>query len=157
MICGSGIFHTAVFQSTLIVAVELKAQLQEETSLRPIMLRLDLLAVLEDSKQFSLRCIEAGETNIKGYLFDSMVGSQIDGLKHSLQQEELRELIVKATEDAMEICLLLLEKMHATDQGSEDQTTVDDRPEIFLSEDWYLLVSSLFASLVPFTPALAVG
>lgn len=152
-ICGSGFFRTAVFQATLIIAAELKAQLQEEASLGPVMLRPDLLAVLQDSKHFSLQCIKAGETNTKGYLFSCLVASQIDGLKRGLGQDELRELIVQAAGDAMEICLPLLEKMHEAGQEREDQITVTNKDGMFLGrsseaiEDWDFLVSPAVVSL----------
>lgn len=145
-LCGSGFFRTAAFHATLVVAVELKWQLQEDASLGTTMLRPDLLALLENSKRFSLRCIEAGETNIKGYLFNCLVASHIDGLKRGLEQDELRGRIVTAAEDAVEICLALLRKMHKPAESGDDQTIdeggcgmlLTQTPEV--TEDWDLLV-----------------
>ncbi|ORY54727.1 uncharacterized protein BCR38DRAFT_357615 [Pseudomassariella vexata] len=63
--CGSGFYRT----------------LQEEQGLGPLSVRADLVCVVEDAKTWCLRCIESGETNIKGYLHMCIIGGQIDGLR----------------------------------------------------------------------------
>ena len=78
-VCGFGFFRTVAIQASFLIAVELKIQLQKGDSLGPVPLRPDLLSVLDDAKAWSLRCIEAGETNIKGYLLMCLVAAQIEG------------------------------------------------------------------------------
>ena len=58
--------------------------MQEEESVGPVPLQPDLFSVLDDAKAWSLRCIEAGETNIKGYLLLSIFATQIKGLMQGL-------------------------------------------------------------------------
>lgn len=142
--CGSGFFRTVAFQASFIIAVELKTQLQEEESLRPVPLRPDLLAVLDDAKTWSLRCIEAGETNVKGYLLMCILAAQIKGLMQGLGKDEFPELLVKTAEEAEERCLPMLEEMAAQGQteGTVDglnQMSVNMPHE--LMEDWDFIVS----------------
>lgn len=67
-ICGAGFFRSAPVMASLAIAVELRTHLLEEESLGPKAPRPDLLAILYDAKDWSLKRIEAGETNIKGHL-----------------------------------------------------------------------------------------
>jgi hypothetical protein len=142
--CGSGFFRTVAMQAALLIAVELRTQLQEEECLGPVTLRPDLLCVLDDAKTWCLECIEAGETNIKGYLLMCVVAAQIEGLIGGLEKDELGKLLVKAAEDAVERCLPMLEKM--APQGRVDgsvaglrQTSFNTPPEVM--EDWDFMVS----------------
>lgn len=111
--CGSAaaFFRSAAFHANLTVAQELKTQLREQESLGPAMLRPDLLSVLEDAKHFALQCVDAGETNVKGYLFICLIAAQIHSLQHGMGQEEVRHAVIQAVEDALEICLHRLEQM----------------------------------------------
>lgn len=107
--CGGGYLRTASFQATFILAGELLTQLKEEEGLGPIALRPDLLAVLRESRDWSFRCIEAGETNIKGYLLNCLLATFIDGLMRGLRKHELPELLLKTAEDAATRCSAILE------------------------------------------------
>ncbi|OAA73015.1 Transcription factor [Akanthomyces lecanii RCEF 1005] len=111
--CGSSaaFFRSAAFHANLTVALELKTQLREQESLGPAMLRPDLLSVLEDAKYFALKCVDAGELNVKGYLFICLITAQIHSLQHGMDQEEVRHAILKAVEDALDVCLHKLEQM----------------------------------------------
>ncbi|KFY03148.1 hypothetical protein O988_01680, partial [Pseudogymnoascus sp. VKM F-3808] len=62
--CGSGFFRTVAMQATLLIAVELRTQVQEAAGLSSPTLRPDLVAVLEDNKAWLLRCTEVDEMNI---------------------------------------------------------------------------------------------
>jgi hypothetical protein len=143
-VCGSGFFRNVAIQASLLIAVELKTQLQEEESLGPVSLRLDLLSVLDDAKAWSLQCIEAGETNIKGYLLLCLIAAQIEGLMRGIGKDEFPELLVKAAEEAEERCLPILEEK-ATQ--SQTEGTVDDLNQMSLNilsepiEDWDFMVS----------------
>ena len=137
--CGSGFFRTSAFQASLLVAMELKAQLEEEKdSLGPVALRPDLMSILTEAKVWSLRCIEAGETNMKGYLGSCVILAQIQGLLRRVGEDELAELLIKAAEEAEEMALLILEAKAGGRQSDEDCLSM---PFDFL-EDWDLAVSS---------------
>lgn len=145
-ICGSGFLRTIAIQACFIIAVELKTQLQEETSLGPVLLRPDLLRVLEETKAWNLRCIEAGEVNMKGYLFICLVTAHIDALRQGLVKEDIAKFLVKAAEDAQEKCIKILEQIAAQGQNEElvaadglSQMSLSTPPE--LMEDWDFMVS----------------
>ena len=136
--CSSGFFPSAVFQADLIVAAELKSQLREEASLGPVMLRPDLVDLLEDSKRFSLRCIEAGETNVKRYLFRCLVVAYIEGLRGGLEEGELREVVVGEVEEAVGGCVPILEGMVGGRDGGGDVGLVELTEDG--TDDWHFLV-----------------
>ncbi|OAR02830.1 hypothetical protein LLEC1_01601 [Akanthomyces lecanii] len=111
--CGSAaaFFRSAAFHANLTVALELKTQLREQESLGPAMLRPDLLSVLEDAKDFTLQCVDAGETNVKGYLFICLITAQIYSLQYGMGQDEVQQAILRAVEDALDVSLHKLEQM----------------------------------------------
>ena len=149
--CASGFYRTVAMQAAVLIAGEVRAQLQEEDSLGPILLRPDLFCVLEDAKAWCLRSIEAGETNIKGYLLVCIIAAQIDGLIQGIGEAELRELLVKAVEDAEERCLPVLEGMATqgqTEGNVEWLRQISLNPEPEPMEDWDFMVSTASA----FTP-----
>lgn len=113
--CGNGFLRTSTFQASFLLAGELLNQFKEEEGLGPVTLRPDLLAVLNEAKDWSFRCIEAGETNIKGYMLNCLLASYLDGLMRGLDQPELSELLIKRAEDAEATCSAILEQ--ATLQG----------------------------------------
>jgi hypothetical protein len=142
-LCGSGSFRTSSMQAVFLIAAELKTQVQEETStLGPMSLRRDLYSVLQEAKKWSLHCIEAGETNIKGYLFLCLVCAQINGLMRGLSREELPTVLLEAADEAEAGCLSILEgKIDAAtvDTNSQDDMGIDPVSEIMA--DWSLMVS----------------
>ncbi|KAK0384093.1 hypothetical protein NLU13_8182 [Sarocladium strictum] len=120
--CSAGFYPTVAIQAALLIAVELRTQLQEEDIfLGPAMLRPDLFSVLNEAKAWCLRALEAGETNVKGYLLMSLVAAQIEGLMRGLGKAELSELMIKAAENVEEICWPILRGIHAA-LGQEDGT-----------------------------------
>ncbi|KAJ5613194.1 hypothetical protein N7510_006388 [Penicillium lagena] len=125
--CGCGPFRTAAMQSCLLIASELKAQLQEEYSLGLVPVRRDLLCVIEDYKNWYLKCMEAGETNTKGYLVTCLVYTQINALMMGASKEKLPYMLLQAAEDAMSVCLSILE-----DKAGEGQ---DNGVEFDISND----------------------
>lgn len=147
--CGSGFYRTVAVEATLLIAVELRAQLEENESLSPVILRPDLLSVMEDSKTWGLRCIEAGVTNIKGHLLSSIVAAHIEGLIQGIGKDQLTAVLVRAAEDSLERTLPMLEAMLA--QGQDDgnvhelhQMSLNTSPEA--TENWDFLTSdSLFS------------
>ncbi|KAF2184010.1 hypothetical protein K469DRAFT_784764 [Zopfia rhizophila CBS 207.26] len=144
-VCSSGFYPTVAIHAALLIALELRTQLQEEESLSPVPLRPDLLSVLDDAKAWCLRVIKAGETNVKGYLLMSVVSAQIEGLMRGLGKDEVAELLAKAVENVEERCLPILEEMAAA-QG-QGEGAVDGLQQVSLAtpveamEDWGFMIS----------------
>lgn len=142
-VCGSGFYRTVSLQASILISVEARTQLQEE-SLGPVSVRPDLLPVVEDVKTWSFRCIEAGETNIKGYLLTHAIKAQIEGLMRGQGKDEVVRSLAKAVDDAEELCFPVLQEMAA--QAQVEGTVVDhayqspsDTPH-GVSEGWDFLV-----------------
>lgn len=110
--CGSGMFRTGSMQAVVLVAAELRAQLQEEASLGAPLVRADYLSVVEEAKRWCLRCIEAGEINMKGYLLLWAIDAQIRCGLEQAGGNEAMDRMVRAAEDALGRCLPLLEAMN---------------------------------------------
>lgn len=109
--CGNGELRTTTFQASFLLADELVNQVREEEGLGPVTLRPDLLAVLSEAKDWSFRCIEAGETNVKGYMLNCLLAVNVDGLMRGLGKEELSKLLIQTAEDAESRCSAVLESM----------------------------------------------
>ncbi|KIW63974.1 hypothetical protein PV04_08934 [Phialophora macrospora] len=149
--CCSGFVRNVAFQASFIVAAELRAQLCEYESClpRPPPLRQDLVAVLEDAQSLMLRCVEAGETNIKNYLLLSVLSAQIGGLLRGLPRDAFPPLLTQSAEDAITTCLATLEK-NAT-LNRQQETTLDTaalgqispKPSMDSLEGWDFLFSDL--------------
>lgn len=110
---GAGFCRNAGIQVSMLLLAELRAQLKEEaeTSFCPV-IRPDLLAMVTEAKEWTLRSIHAGETNVKGYLFASMVSAQIEAMMKGLEREEaLARALVEAAEEVVDRCVPLLEEM----------------------------------------------
>ncbi|KAF7623754.1 hypothetical protein F9C07_5260 [Aspergillus flavus] len=115
-ICGTGYLRVFGMQASLAIAAELSTQLQEEERLGPVFLRADLLSMVQESKEWLFRAIEAGETNIKGYLLIELIEARIAGLRQGLARDQLVMLLLKAAAEAEARCLRILEKMAAQGQ-----------------------------------------
>ncbi|KAI0385597.1 putative C6 transcription factor [Hypomontagnella monticulosa] len=109
--CASGFFRIVAVQAHVLIATELTAQLREEETLGPGLVRQDLMPIMEEAKTWALQCIEAGETSIKGYFLVCLLAAQIEGLMQGLGKEELGKFMVKAAEESEERCLPLIEEM----------------------------------------------
>ncbi|KAL4818056.1 hypothetical protein BDW67DRAFT_190158 [Aspergillus spinulosporus] len=147
--CSSGFYPGAVSHAAIMIAMELRAQLQEDAGLNPVPLRPDLLSVLDDVKAWCLRVIEAGETNVKGYLLMSLVVAQVRGLMDGLRDggDQMKEALVLAVEEAGKTCLPILERMaRAHDQDRDwGAEVVDDIPADIM-DNWDFKISDSVAS-----------
>ncbi|ORY19557.1 hypothetical protein BCR34DRAFT_471780 [Clohesyomyces aquaticus] len=121
VICAAGFFRTSAMQASCIIAAELRAQLQEEESLSPssVLARPDLLTVLEDSKTWALRCIAAGETNMKGYFCLCLMSAQTEGLMRRLSKEGIESLLADAAVASVKRCVPMLEDMAGGGRNEE--------------------------------------
>ncbi|KAI1381309.1 putative C6 transcription factor [Hypoxylon crocopeplum] len=148
-VCSSGFVRIAVLQASLLVASELRAQLREEETLGPGLVRQDLVSVLDEAKLWSLQCIEAGETSIKGYFLACIVAAQIEGLMQGLGKEELPNYILRAAEESEDICIPMLEEMAARGQTEGAAEGLDNTSPFTpsqLLEDWDFEVSQSYLS-----------
>ncbi|KAI8180774.1 Transcription factor lepE [Colletotrichum sp. SAR 10_86] len=128
--CSSGFYQTATFHAALLIALDLRSQLQEEEEyslLGPKPLRPDLMSVMEEARMWCLRVIEAGETNVKGYLLMNLVAAQIRSMVGLMKKDEVAGELIKAVEGAEEKCLPILERM-AEEVGMDaaGAETIDD-------------------------------
>ncbi|KAK4868365.1 hypothetical protein LT330_007087 [Penicillium expansum] len=141
---GSGFFHTPFLHSSFIIAIELKSQFLEEEGLGPVSIRPDLLSVIHDAKALSLKYIKIGETNIKGYLFMSLVSTQLDALMQGVSKDEIPKLLIKAAEEAEDKCLSILEPMAAKGQNENIGETPEAESTTSLPDminDWDSMMS----------------
>ena len=144
--CGTGQPRTAAWQASALIVVELRALLQEDGALSPTTVRPDLVSILYEAKAWSWRCIEAGETSIKGYMMMALLVAQIEGLIRRTTLDELPLLMVKAAEEAEERCITLLEQSAArgqtdTDTHATNQSTFNTPFEMM--GDWDFLVGRI--------------
>lgn len=162
-VCSSGFYPTVAIHAALLIAVELRTQLQEEESLLgPPTLRPDLFSVLDDAKAWCLRVLEAGETNVKGYLLMSLVTAQIEGLMRGMEMNDVAGLMVKAAENLEEKCLPILQEISAV-LGQEQRAGAGgaadglqqaslDAPGEAMEEDWGFMVSTAARSVTIYLP-----
>ncbi|KAK4937112.1 hypothetical protein LTR10_022164 [Elasticomyces elasticus] len=140
---GCGFFRTIVFQAACIIAAEVRAQLREQESLTTV--RPDLLAIVYEEKVQCLKSIEAGETNIKGYLYLSLVCTQLEMIKRGLKEEEHAELLVKSAEEALDKVLPILEEKAGQTRCQDETDPLDPfslvTPADF-GEEWDFMVSA---------------
>jgi hypothetical protein len=142
--CGAGFFRAFTFHASTFLAVELRAQYQEEDSVpRP-----DLLQIPNDAAELVVQCVEAGETGIKGYLLLRVLEAQIDAIKKRVPKEEMIVVLGKAAEDAISYCLPILERIAgAQDSSTEDSieaASFDFQVSPDFMEDWDLVMSDVF-------------
>ncbi|KAL1868871.1 hypothetical protein VTK73DRAFT_3451 [Phialemonium thermophilum] len=161
--CGSGFFRTVAVQASLMVAAELRTQLLEEEEaggLGPAPLRPDLLAVLDEARTWQFRCLEAGETNMKGYLFACLIAAEIDALSRGCGVGDRAKLLLRAAEEAADRCLALLQNVAAQMETRDDEGTTPgaagtamavgsslDSTPAEIVEDWDFMISDPIFSL----------
>jgi hypothetical protein len=70
--------------------------------------------VLEESNAWHLRALKAGEPSCKGYLLNRMISAQIEGQLRGLEKEQLAKAVIKGGEEAMDVCMPILEAEAST-------------------------------------------
>ncbi|KAL5374133.1 hypothetical protein PMIN02_012319 [Paraphaeosphaeria minitans] len=138
--CGHGFLRSAVLQSILMIAVEMRTQLQEDDGLSPTPLRRDLFTIIEEAKSWSIWCMEAGETNVKGLTFVCLMRAYTQGLAKGLGKEAIGRSLVEASHDALQRGTELLEGMLENKIPEQDQAglgglSLDDLTPEMLA-DW---------------------
>lgn len=73
----------------------------------------EILIVLGNLTRW-MRCrIQAGEVNVKGYLFGRTMLSEVEGLQHGLSDDELRAVIYKTTNEASKDAFNIVKQLHS--------------------------------------------
>ncbi|KAI9711551.1 MAG: hypothetical protein M1820_002116 [Bogoriella megaspora] len=144
---GSAMFGTIAMSACFVIAAEIMAQLQDEESVGQAPLRQDLLRVIDDAKSWTLRRLEAGETNTKGYLLMSLIKAQIDGLRRGLKNNEMPSILIQVAEEVGDTCLRLLEGKAAEGQTEGDvdelkHMSLDTSPGLL--GDWDFIMPDAF-------------
>jgi hypothetical protein len=146
--CSTGVFHIIASQASVLLSAEINTQLREEENLGPGLLRLDLLAILDDAKAFCLQRVESGETNMKGYLFHCLIAAHVKGLMQGMSRDDLPALMIKTAEEASEICIPILERKVAEIRATNRTPGFDDLPLDTaggLGSDWNFMASPVQA------------
>ena len=108
------------------IAIEMHTQIQEDDSLGPRSLRQDLFAILEGAKKWSLWCMEAGETNVKGHVFTSLMLAHTQGLAEGLSTEEIARSLVESVGAAEDSGMMVFEKMLERELSEQEKTGIPD-------------------------------
>ena len=109
-VCAAGFWRLIASQSSMIVILELQTTMQEEDSIGPPTPRPDLLNVLRHSLPLYLSRIQAGETNVKGYLFAAALAGHVQGLIDGLSGSKVTEPILSAAMKTEKICFDILKQ-----------------------------------------------
>ncbi|KAI4672071.1 uncharacterized protein J4E78_000571 [Alternaria triticimaculans] len=150
--CTAGFFRMYTFHGSTFLAAELRMRIQEDEG------DLDALPsslnnIVDDAANWYLRCMEAGETGMKGYVLLRLVGAWIDAESHHVDNSDLPALLVGAAEDAAQVCIPILEALAGCEEprpgaaGMEgsgmEEFDFQFSPEF--TEDWDMLMSGTFS------------
>ncbi|KAI1863140.1 uncharacterized protein JN550_009876 [Neoarthrinium moseri] len=143
--CSSGFFRSVAFQAAKYTHSELRMQLDEDDGLGPSFLRPDLLAIAADTAAWSLQCLEAGETNVKGHLFAVMTYAQLEARRRGVAEDEMPQTLVQAAEGAAEVSLQVLERMYASIRDRETAVLQPMALNTPSEVDWdFMMADSIF-------------
>jgi hypothetical protein len=146
--CGSGFLRTCAVQVSFTIPMELHAQLQDDEGLGPTRIRRDLATVTEEIKAWSWRCMEAGETSVKGYVMSSLLVAQTEALQRgpAVDAAEVARFLIGEGEKAAERSVALLEAVvDGTKQHGAPSIVDEFGPSPGLTEDWDFTVSNPFS------------
>ena len=108
---GGGFFRYIPHQANVLIAVELQNQLHEDRGFCTPTARPDLLNVLKDGKEWALQRIQAGETNVKGYLLAVALSAHVDATLQGMGKDECAQCMVSRTREAGRLCLDILRQI----------------------------------------------
>ncbi|CAI6093775.1 unnamed protein product [Clonostachys chloroleuca] len=124
---GSGFFRYGFAQVIALIAIELRAQIREQECLGPAPLRSDLMNVLGQGLDWCIRCIERGETNVRGYMLQSVAKAQIEGLQQGLPNEEVARSMILSAEECADHALALLQDLFAQTTHCDENTNIPEQ------------------------------
>ncbi|MCJ1394628.1 hypothetical protein MMC18_007508 [Xylographa bjoerkii] len=130
-VLGEGFYRSVFVIANRTICLELMTQLQEDSS--PFgsasinsLARKELHRTIEDSIDLAKRRIEAGETNIKGYIFFSGLLGQIDALQAGTSPEQG---FMDEAEKSLKICYELMKAL-------VEQSNFQPLQQIDAQQDW---------------------
>lgn len=86
----------------------------------------EMLGLLKNSARW-MRCrIQAGEVNVKGYLFGRAMSAELDGLQRGLGDDELQALVYEMTRETAADALSVVKELHALLPPDDDDDDKDD-------------------------------
>lgn len=120
-VCAAGFWRLLGSQPSMIASLELQALLQEDESVGPPTARPDLLGIVRHSLAFYLSRIQAGETNVKGYLFTTALAAHVQAMMEGLSGLKSLEPILSAAIRTERTCFDILRRQlaSAADCGAE--------------------------------------
>ncbi|TLD26759.1 hypothetical protein PspLS_05139 [Pyricularia sp. CBS 133598] len=133
---GSISNRLVIVQASLVIAVEIHVQVKETLNVDGrATLRNDMVTVPRASRDWALRCIECGETNIKGFCFLSSLAAYSEALveRPEIERDEIAEVLCKAMEESAQACLVILQNTSerlksSTDSSPEEFDATGDPP-----------------------------
>lgn len=157
-LCGMGFFRLMAMQASLLIPLELRAQMEDDDdSLGAKSPRQDLLDVVRQGVDWSRRCLEIGGTNIKGYLLAAVVGAHVNSIANGVEKANIPQIVLQTAEVTVEHALQLLEKSLETEQQRRERADAQvvntaweagDVDVGFSTGDWDALVSIVFVYTV---------
>lgn len=140
-ICSSGFYPVAAMSAAFQIGTELIMQIQDDEHLGPVLLRPDLLNVLNDVEKFCTRVIEAGETNIKGCLLMNVIAAYTRALSEDADKDQLSVILLDAVHKTQAKCMQLLEAMLQSQDGNKtDEVSETLRTRGDTANDWRYMV-----------------
>lgn len=145
--CSSGFFRSCMMQGLLVISVELCEIVKDDDGLGLVPNRPDLFAVLEEGVRMNLGCVEAGETNIKGYVFANLMYAHAKGIQQGLDRAAIANSLWSVTIDAEQKSLAILQDTLASmdsaqaagNAGISEMLSFDDANPA--AGDWNFVVS----------------
>ncbi|KAI6362029.1 hypothetical protein MCOR25_006330 [Pyricularia grisea] len=102
-----------IFQASLFIAVEIDVQVKENLNVDGrATLRTDMAKVPRMSRDWALRCIKCGETNVKGFCFLASLAAYSEALVERPEMErcQVAQIFCKAMEEAAETSREILQQ-----------------------------------------------
>lgn len=121
---GGGFFRYVPHQASVLIALELQNQLQDDVAFGSPTARPDLLNALHDACDWTLQRVRAGETNIKGFLFTAALSAQIDASLQGMDKAGCEQHILKKCIEAGHQALEILKQHAAYIPATADSTSV---------------------------------
>lgn len=149
---GAGFFMVSAIYSSLLLIMELRAQLKESDGLGPRILRPDLLAVLQESQEWALQVIKAGHTNVKGYLLLRIIAAQIDAMSRNLSTEAHVAALIEAAIEVSNTCCNILTEMAGKLQGAENGPAAMQQSAAPISTPPSMGAECSYTASCPFSP-----
>lgn len=123
IVLGGGLFRNILLHAAIAICLELITQLQEDpppfTSASRSLSRKELHKAIQGYIDLTVRRIQAGETNVKGYLMSSCILAQIDAMEAGTSVEQG---MVDVMRKDLEFCYQLLKER--TEEGATQQLDV---------------------------------